>query len=488
MASMGGIEFSGWVEIGAGTNGGRFGLDMGFQIRDGKTRMAVNPGGRLDLPTCFIGAYRGEVDDGCNRLHRWTEAHLRPPMPGGITPVLVNNSWGSGMAVDETLAKKMIDDCADLGIELYHVDAGWYKDVGNWYTNPAKFPNGLEKIVDYTHSKGLKFGLWVGWTQGGSARDAGSEALSVFSPAQKAWFGRDMPEDWHNWDFTGETVCLGSADARAWCLDQLRRMVKDFRLDLLEHDQPMILDDCNRTGHGHIAGDPVDISRAACEGYYAVYDQLRKENPNLLFEDCVNGGRMVDFGVVKRVHYICVTDTYDPWTNRRAFYDASYPLPPSMIELYLANVPGDTLDSFKSMLRSAMLGWATIMIDTSQWTPKQHQAAKKEFVLYKERLRPFITSADLYHLTPRPNGKHWEAYQYHDSKSGAGAVFVFRQGEKNAEAIRLKRLDPKKRYSITCVDGSAPAASMTGKELMGTGLTLKIMDSQGSDIVFLSEQ
>lgn len=482
----GGIEFSGWVDISAKrVNGGPFEMSMGLQARDGKTKTIVQPDGKLVFPTCFIGAYTGEVDDGCNRLHRWVEAHLRPAVPGGVTPLLVNNSWGSGMAVDETLAKKMIDDCADLGIEIYHVDAGWYKNVGDWHTNPAKFPNGLEKASDYAHSKNLKFGLWVGWTQGGSQRNAGPNVLSVFNPMQKNWFGRDMPQDWNNWEFTGEPACMGSANSRGWCLGQLRRMVKDYRLDLLEHDQPMILDDCNRNGHGHIPSDPVDVSRAAADGYYAVYDQLRKENPNLLFEDCVNGGRMVDFGVAKRVHYICVTDSYDPWTLRRAFYDASYPFPPSMIELYLANVPGDTMASFRSMLRSAMLGWATIMIDTSQWTPEQHQAAKKEFACYKNDLRPLIATGNIYHILPRPNGKRWEAFQYVNESQAGGVVFAFRQGDAETQTIKLRGLAAKSAYSITSADGSLTKTMMTGRELMDTGLTLKITDPQGSDLIFL---
>lgn len=483
----GGIEFSGWTEIIAKrSSGGPVSLSMGLQTRDGKTKTIVDPDGAFRFPTCFVGTYSGEVDDGCNQLHRWVEAHLRPPVPGGVTPILVNNSWGSGMAVDFGLAKKMMDDCADMGIELFHVDAGWYKNVGDWHTNPAKFPDGLEKAADYAHSKGLKFGLWVGWTQGGSDRNAGPQVLSVFNPIQKNWFGGDTPEDWHNWDFTGVTACMGSAGARGWCLNQLRRVVKDYKLDLLEHDQPMILDACSRNGHGHIPGDPVDTSRAAAEGYYAVYDQLRKENPGLLFEDCVNGGRLVDFGVAKRVHYICVTDSYDPWTCRRAFYDASYPLPPSMIELYLANVPGDTLASFKSMLRSATLGWATIMIDTSQWTPEQHQAAKEEFRRYKENLRPFIASGNLYHLTPRPNGKHWEAYQYNMPKTGEVAVYVFRQGDEETQSVRLKNLNPRGVYTIHAADGSVSVPSMTGRRIMDSGLTLKITDAQGSDVLVLS--
>ena len=484
----GGIEFSGWTEIGvARADIGEIALTMGMQLRDDAGRTRLNSGDTYHYPTCFIGAYQGEVDDGCNRLHRWVETHLRPPMPWGVTPVLVNNSWGSGMAVDEALARRMIDDCAALGIEHYQVDAGWYQDVGNWHAHPTKFPNGIDKVADYAHSKGLKFGMWLAWTQGGASAEDDPNVLSVFNPAQKNWFGRDMPADWKNQEFIGEPVCLGSPDARAWCLKELRRMVKDYKLDLLEHDQDMMLDECDRDGHGHIPGDPVDTSRASAEGYYEIYDQLRAENPRLLFENCVNGGRLVDFGVVKRVHYICVTDIYDPQACRRAFYDASYPLPPSMVELYLENVPGETLASFTSMLRSAMLGWATIMIDTTQWTPEQREIAKREFTLYKEKLRPQIAAANLYHILPRPNGNRWDAIQYHDPATETGVAYVFRaHAKEDTQTIMLRGLNPSQRYTVDCVDGSSTRDPRTGEELMENGLTLRIADEDGSDLIFLS--
>lgn len=162
-----GVEFSGWCRMDVRRPSTEsITLSMGLDDRDGLAKLRIQPGESLELPTCFLGVYKGEVDDGCNRLHRWVEKHLRPPVPGGVTPLLVNNSWGSGMDVDEELARRMIDDCAELGIEVYHIDAGWYSEVGDWRPNPDKFPNGIRAIADYAHSKGLKFGLWVAWTQG----------------------------------------------------------------------------------------------------------------------------------------------------------------------------------------------------------------------------------------------------------------------------------------------------------------------------------
>ncbi len=484
----GGIEFSGWTQIAIRAAGGDTSIAMGSRLNDGKTRLTVGPNASCELPPVFVGVYTGDVDDGCNRLHRWVEKHLRPPMPRGVTPVLVNNSWGSGMAVDDALARRMIDDCADLGMELYHVDAGWFKAVGDWHADPAKFPKGLESIADYAHSKALRFGLWIAWTQGGSLKDYRADTLSVFNPAQKDWFGSDYDENWRNAEFAGATVCLACRPARDWALSQLRRVVKDYKLDLLEHDQDMITGACSRTDHGHTPGDPVDVSMKAAEGYYSIYEQLLKDNPNLLLEDCLNGGRLVDFGVAGRVHYICATDYYDPMSLRRAFYDASYPLPPSMIEGYVADHPGKTIANFKYMLRSGTIGWCTIMLDTTRWTPEQKAAAKREFALYKQKLRPLIANGDIYHVLPHPADDGWDGVQYFDPNTGNGVLFAFRaRSEQDKFPVKLRGLDPKRSYRLAPEDASVPAAVYSGKALMDKGLTLHLPETESSDLVFIEQ-
>jgi hypothetical protein len=41
---------------------------------------------------------------------------------------------------------------------------------------------------------------------------------------------------------------------------------------------------------------------------------------------------MVDFGSAVHGDYSSISDAYDPLSNRRAFFDASYLLPPAMLE------------------------------------------------------------------------------------------------------------------------------------------------------------
>src|SRR5690606_33235350 len=149
--------------------------------------------------------------------------------------------------------------------------------------DPQKFPSGLRAISDYAHAKGMKFGLWVAWTQGGHVAQ-GEEALSVFEPTMRQWFPDDAPADWRAPPWSGRACCLGCPEARTWCLNELRRIVREYDLDMLEHDQQMITWDCRRDGHDHTSST-VDAGRSAAEGYYEIYDTLRREFPNLLFEN-----------------------------------------------------------------------------------------------------------------------------------------------------------------------------------------------------------
>ncbi|MBI1178589.1 alpha-galactosidase [bacterium] len=482
-----GVEFSGRVGIDAQAVGNSTTLKVvaGLDPTDTAFRSRVADGETFVTPTVFIGCYQGDIDEGANRLHRFVEKRLRPPVSDKRYPLVVNNSWGSGMAVDEPLARHMIDDAASLGVEMFHIDAGWFRDVGDWHPNPNKFPNGLAPVSDYVHSKGMLFGLWVGWTQGG-AEGKDLSTLAVANPVQRGWFTRDYPANWKPSDFTGAPVCLSSASAQVWCLNELRRIVTDYKLDLLEHDQIMIVAQCDRTNHGHTAS-PTDIAYHATRGYYEIYDQLRKEHPKLLFEDCVNGGRMVDFGVVQRTHYISITDSYDPLSNRRAFYDASYPLPPSMCECYIENRPGPTLTTFKTMLRSGMMGWCTLMCDTGAWTSEQHEAARRQIEIYKDWIRPLINHGNLYHISSRPDDARWDGMQYHDSKTGRGIVFVFR-GAACPEAVqvfKLKGLDRNGAYEVRSEDGTILLTQTSGESLMKDGLRMKLGEPGASELIFL---
>jgi alpha-galactosidase len=323
--------------------------------------------------------------------------------------------------------------------------------------------------------------------QGDWANLSGSR-VSVFNPAMKNWFTRDYKPEWRTAEFTGADVCLGEVKARDWCLNTLRRVVKEDKLDLLEHDQHMIVDKCSRSNHLHTSSS-ADVAYHAARGYCEVYDTLRAENPELLFENCVNGGHTVDYGIVKRTHYVSITDVYDPVSNRQAFYDASYALPPSMCECYIENHSGTSLANFKYMLRSGMMGWCTIMLDMSKWNAEQRAAAKRQFELYKTELRPLIAHGNLYHVSRRPDGVEWDGIEYVSPELDKGVLFAFRgTTDFGTHSFKLKGLDGEKRYEVSYEDGTRKPVTLSGQELMQQGIGVILPGRESSELVFFKSK
>ena len=505
-----GIEFSGRTRITLQRDGGDLRGDAGLNPAPGPYRTRLPPGGVFETPTVFVGAFAGGPDGAGNVLRRWVRAVLGNPqtLSDPSYPLMVNNSWGSGMAVDEALAQRMIVDSARLGLEMFHLDAGWFRGVGDWQADPAKFPHGIASVADFAHRHGLKFGLWIDWTQAGTSKEPG--ALNVDDPEVRDWLVADPPAGWkHTEPFKGITIDLGVPAAKAWAAQELEHIVRAYHLDMLEHDGYLVAQGSSRADHPAAPPDPAtlriyqdsgylwadgsnstDVSDHATRAYYEIYRELRAHHPRLLLEVCNDGGRMVDFGSAAHGDYFSTTDTYDPLANRRAFYDASYLLPPAMLESYVADWPAPRIENFRYMLRSGMLGWFSLMQDTSRWNQRQRADAQVQFALYKSLLRPLIREADLYHVSERPDGVHWDGIEYYSARLRRGVLYAFRGSSvaQRTHRFRLRGLERGGRYRLEFHDqGTVGARGVTGRMLMQRGVAVTLPLPLSSELVFIRQ-
>ncbi|MEK7405609.1 MAG: alpha-galactosidase [Acidobacteriota bacterium] len=430
--------------------------------------VSVQPGQIRPAPMAFLGPYEGGLDDGANALHRWIERWLAPRSSVAL-PLVNYNTWTAvGMNVTEQNMLEHVRMAKLLGCELFHIDAGWHPAAAEWEPDPARLPRGLLPIRNAAREAGLKFGLWVAFTQAGRA----------LARKRPEWLTAAMPLNWDPPSYAGLTMCLGYGPAREHMAQVLEKAVSGFQLDYLEHDQS-ILQTCRRDFHGH---SPNAGTYEQTLTYYRLHEDLLRKHPDLLLENCMGGGNILDFGVLQRFHLFSLTDLYDPLGNRQAIYGATFPFPARYGEGYMKEAEGV---SYHYQFRSYMMGYWSLSADTTRWPGEKVEACKKDIAAYK-RIRSILRDGNVYHILPRPDGWHWDGMEYFDPVTGRGVVFVFRPDSPDrSHTLYLRGLDARASYRVTFED-TPEAFTRTGESLMGEGLRVNLDGRYTSAIAYLN--
>ena len=85
-------------------------------------------------------------------------------------PTMGWSSWNTfELNISESIIKGQADaivskGLADVGYNHINIDDGYFGNrdatTGQLLIHPTRFPNGLQPVVDYIHSKGLKAGIY----------------------------------------------------------------------------------------------------------------------------------------------------------------------------------------------------------------------------------------------------------------------------------------------------------------------------------------
>ena len=354
---VGGIEWSGgwWMRA------NRAGDSTALLAMVGDIRRDLAPGETFEGPHRFIGFFTGDLNDAANTTNAFARKYLMPPRPSDFPYVHFNTWFTCFVNLNEEALERQVDVAAELGLEAFCVDAGWYAGspdnadfsfgLGTWRENRDKFPTGLAAFSDYVHSKGLKFGLWVepervDLKYAGPGTEIPFEWLSPRTPFD-APPPPDLPQN--------AQICLGNRDAREWMKQTLARVIRDYHVDWLKWDNNMWMscDPPNETR---------DCEYAHVRGLYEVLDYIRKQFPKLIIENCASGGHRMDFGLLRRTHVQWLADDTEPSYRVRYYVaGASYPFPPEylnawLVESYFEHIGLAEPEGLRAWLRSRMMG------------------------------------------------------------------------------------------------------------------------------------
>lgn len=465
-----GWEFDGRSQASVAQNQAATGLgsiEFSASIQD--LNHPVEPSADFEMPSAFLGLFHGGFDEAAYATHQFVNAVLAAPVPDVQNfPYVSWDSWGYQTDLDEATLRANANLAASLGVELFVVDLGWALDIGNWYADPQKFPSGLGALAEYVHSLGMKFGLHFPLAE--------ADPASPVLQANPDWTSTE-----NDGYFGAASLCLSNRPAQQWLIQQALHIIDDYHVDWILQDGENMVKQCTKTTHTH---DPADSNYSnSVNGIDAVVEAVEAARPNVLWENCEDGGNMMTFNMVR--HYVTsiTNDASGDFPARQAVYGATYPFPPRFAERYMPQTDG--VDPYATHSYRFGGNWA-LMDQLPSLTAEQLGFLRQQIADYKQE-RADIAGGKVYHIAaPSPSGA--DVIQSFNAASDTGLAVVSRAESPNSQyLLHPQGLKPDSRYTVSFeIDPSV--YSLTGAQLMNDGVQVNLPTPDSSEVVHIVHQ
>jgi alpha-galactosidase len=228
------------------------------------------------------------------------------------------------------------------------------------------------------------------------------------------------------------------------------------------------------------------------EALYNIYEKLRARFPHVIFENCAGGGGRTDIGQVRRFSHTWVTDWQIAPRSFTITNGMTMALPPEYVDRLVGGQSGHTTAELDFQLRLLLFVRPTLGFlcpPNASWNPILLARVKRMVTLYKDFVRPFMSTGRIYHHTPTfdgPEPQGWGVLELtsDDCSRGICGLFQLSAPGESEYVLRLRGLDVSKRYRVT-FDNTGQSCEMDGVTLMTQGITIRLAGPLTSELLLL---
>lgn len=391
-----------------------------------------------------------------------------------VRPVLVNNWEATYFDFNEEKLLALATEARALGIELFVLDDGWFRNrsndetgLGDWEVDTAKLPGGLKGFGEKLNAMGLQFGLWI--------------EPEMVNPGTRLW--QEHPD---------------------WVLHQPgRRPLPSRHQYVLDCSNPAVVDYLYDRLTALLDGAPVsyikwDMNRSISDafscaagpegqgavlhryilGVYRLYQRLIDRFPRILFESCSSGGARFDPGMLYYAPQCWASDDTDAVERLKIQYGTSFVYPVSSMGAHVAAVPNHQLGRVTSLTTRAnvaFFGAFGYEMDLTRLPPRGRELVARQVAFFKQYRRLLQFGAFWRLQSPfAHNEAAWMTVSPDRDTALVGDYLVLQQANAGYRRIRLAGLAPDRLYRVTPLGSGAepcgPAYTAGGDELMQAGL------------------
>ena len=441
------------VLMGIHPNGFKWTLGKGESFQTPEMVMVYSEAGLNGMSQTFHKLYRTRLARGT-----WRDK---------VRPILINSWEAFYFDFDAPKLLGLADVAADLGMELFVLDDGWFgkrddstSSLGDWYPNEEKLKGTLKELAEKINAKGLKFGLWI--------EPEMTNKDSDLYRAHPDWILAEQ----------GKRICHSRTQ---YVLDFSKKEVREYIGDMLENllaEVPVsyIKWDMNRTFSEVFSnGNDREYQGKVCHKYilgvYELYERLTSRFPHVLFESCASGGARFDPGMLYYAPQGWTSDDTDAIERLKIQYGTSMVYPVSCMGSHVSASPNhqtNRVTPIETRADVAYFGTFGYELDLLKLGEEDKAEIRRQIAFMKEK-RDLIQKGTFYRLKSPFEGNEtaWMIVSEDQKKALVGYYRVMQPVNVGFKRLKLKGLK-----EDTCYKVSGYAYDCYGDELMQVGMIL----------------
>ena len=441
------------VLMGIHPNGFKWTLGKGESFQTPEMVMVYSEAGLNGMSQAFHKLYRTRLARGT-----WRDK---------VRPILINSWEAFYFDFDAPKLLGLADAAADLGMELFVLDDGWFgkrndgtSSLGDWYPNEEKLKGTLKELAEKINAKGLKFGLWI--------EPEMTNKDSDLYRAHPDWLLAEQ----------GKRICHSR---NQYVLDFSKREVREYIGDMLENllaEVPVsyIKWDLNRTFSEVFSnGNDREYQGKVCHKYvlgvYELYERLTSRFPHVLFESCASGGARFDPGMLYYAPQGWTSDDTDAIERLKIQYGTSMVYPVSCMGSHVSASPNhqtNRVTPIETRADVAYFGTFGYELDLLKLSEEEKAEVRRQIAFMKEK-RELIQKGTFYRLKSPFEGNEtaWMIVSEDQKKALVGYYRVMQPVNIGFVRLKLKGLKEDTCYKVSGYDYDC-----YGDELMQVGMIL----------------
>lgn len=380
------------------------------------------------------------------QFHDFINNHIvRSDWKSKERPVLLNNWEAHFFKFNERKLLKLAKQSQKLGVELFVLDDGWFKNrnsdtagLGDYEVNKAKIRSGMKGFSEKIHKMGLMFGLWFEPEMINEDSDLyrSHPEYALKTPGKVPALGRNQL-----------VLDLCNPKVRDYIVKQVTTLLDECQIDYVKWDYNRHISDA----YSNSLNQQGKFFHSYILGLYDVLNRIFSSRPHILFESCSSGGNRFDLGMLCYSPQIWTSDNTDPIERLKIQGGLSCLYPLSTMGAHVSQAPHQqTLRQtpLSTRFNVASFGCLGYELDLKYLSKVQKQEVKEQILFYKKYRKTLQYGQFTREISSKDNKVIWHCVSKDKKEAITGLFQTQAKASETFDRLKVPHLNKNKKYTV----------------------------------------